>query len=119
MEFGRPKLAFMINGGNIDPMVAHYTVAKRRREKDYYTAGGVMGRRPDRATSTYCSYVRRCYEDIPIAIGGIEASLRRFAHYDYWDNSVHASILEESGADLLMFGMGVHDSFALLSKMHI
>jgi len=106
MVFGKPALAFFVNGGNIDPMVAHYTVAKRRRTTDYYTAGGIMGRRPDRATITYCSYIRKVYGDIPIAIGGLEASLRRFAHYDYWDNTVHPSILLESGADLLMYGMG-------------
>lgn len=104
--FGAPRLAFFINGGNIDPMVNHYTVAKRRREKDYYTPGGVMGRRPDRATATYCAYVRSVYGSIPIAIGGVEASLRRFAHYDYWDNAVRPSILVDSTADILMYGMG-------------
>lgn len=106
LRFGKPKFAFFVNGGNIDPMVAHYTVAKKRRAKDYYTAGAVMGRRPDRATVTYCQYVRKKYSDVPIAIGGVEASLRRFAHYDYWDHSVHPSILIDSKADLLMYGMG-------------
>ncbi len=106
LEFGKPKLAFFVNGGNIDPMVAHYTVAKKRRTFDYYTAGGEMGKRPDRATETYCAYIRKNFPDIPIAIGGIEASLRRFAHYDYWDHAVRPSILLSSGADLLMFGMG-------------
>ncbi len=105
-EFGRPKLAFYVNGGNIDPMMAHYTVAKKRRTKDFYTPGGVMGRRPDRATVTYCQYIRSVYGDVPIAIGGLEASLRRFAHYDYWDNTVHPSILIDSTADILMYGMG-------------
>ncbi len=105
-RFGRPRYAFLVNGGNIDPMVAHFTVAKKRRTKDYYTAGGIMGKRPDRATVTYCRYIRASYGDVPIAIGGLEASLRRFAHYDYWDNTVHSSILEECGADILMFGMG-------------
>ncbi len=104
--FGKPKLAFFVNGGNIDPMVAHYTVAKKKRTVDFYTPGGVVGKRPDRATVTYCNYIREIYHDIPIAIGGLEASLRRFAHYDYWDNSVHPSILSESGADILMYGMG-------------
>ena len=118
MEFGKPKLAFFINGGNIDPMVAHYTVAKRRRTKDYYTAGGEMGKRPDRATVTYCQYVRKAYGLIPIAIGGLEASLRRFAHFDYWDNTVHPSILLESGADLLMFGMGEHQVVEIAKRLN-
>jgi len=104
--FGKPNLAFFVNGGNIDPMVAHYTVAKKKRETDYYTAGGIAGKRPDRATVTYCSYIRKRFQNIPIAIGGLEASLRRFAHYDYWDHGVRPSILIESGADLLMYGMG-------------
>ena len=116
-RFGRPKLAFYVNGGNIDPMVAHYTVAKRRREKDLYTPGGVMGKRPDRATVTYCKYIRSIYEDIPIAIGGLEASLRRFAHYDYWDNTIHPSILQESGADILMYGMGEKQSVEIAKRL--
>ena len=106
LEFGRPKLGFLVNGGNIDPMVAHYTVAKKRRSEDLYTPGSVMGKRPDHATVTYCKKIRAFFGDIPVAIGGLEASLRRFAHYDYWDNTVHPSILFESGADLLMYGMG-------------
>lgn len=105
-RFGMPRLAFFVNGGNIDSMVNHYTVAKRRRSMDYYTPGGVMGKRPDRATTVYCRYIREIYPDAVIAIGGVEASLRRFAHYDYWDNTVHPSILLESGANLLMYGMG-------------
>ncbi len=105
-RFGKPKLGFFVNGGNIDPMVAHFTVAKKRRGEDLYTPGGVMGKRPDRATVTYCKAIRAAFGDVPIAIGGLEASLRRFAHYDYWDNTVHPSILFESCADLLMYGMG-------------
>ena len=105
-KLGRPKCAFLVTSGNIDSMVAHYTVAKNRRSVDAYTAGGVMGRRPDRAVTVYCRKLREIYGDIPIVIGGLEASLRRFAHYDYWDDSVHPSILEESGADLLSYGMG-------------
>ena len=116
-RFGCPKLAFYVNGGNIDPMVAHYTVAKRRREKDLYTPGGVMGKRPDRATVTYCKYIRSIYPNIPIAIGGLEASLRRFAHYDYWDNTVHPSILVESGADILMYGMGEKQSVEIAKRL--
>lgn len=117
LEFGKPTLAFYVNGGNIDPMVAHYTVAKKRRSFDYYTAGGKMGMRPDRATVTYCNYIRSQFPDIPIAIGGVEASLRRFAHYDYWDNSVHPSILLESGADILMFGMGERQCVRIAQRL--
>ena len=105
-RFGTPRLAFLINGGNIDPMVAHYTAAKRKRSEDAYSPGGKAGLRPDRATITYTRTVRRLFGDVPIAIGGLEASLRRFAHYDYWDDRVRPSILADSGADLLMYGMG-------------
>jgi len=105
-EFGEPKYAFLINSGNIDSMVAHYTAAKRKRSDDAYTPGGKAGKRPDRAVIVYSKVVRRIFGDIPIMIGGIEASLRRFAHYDYWDDKVRPSILIDSGADLLMFGMG-------------
>ncbi len=104
--FGRPKYAFMINSGNIDSMVAHYTAAKRLRSEDMYSPGGVAGKRPDRAVNVYCQMVRNIYGDIPIVIGGVEASLRRFAHYDYWDDTVLPSILVSSTADLLSFGMG-------------
>ncbi|MGL4741600.1 MAG: YgiQ family radical SAM protein [Sarcina sp.] len=104
-KLGRPRLGFLVNGGNMDPMVNHYTVSKRRREKDLYTAGGVMGKRPDRATIVYCNKIREAYKNINIVIGGIEASLRRFAHYDYWENKVRQSILVDSGADLLIYGM--------------
>lgn len=105
-RFGTPRLAFLVNGGNIDPMVAHYTAAKRKRSQDAYSPGGKAGLRPDRATITYCRAIRRLFGNIPIAIGGLEASLRRFAHYDYWDDAVRPSILADSGADLLMYGMG-------------
>ena len=105
-RFGKPRLAFLINGGNIDSMVAHYTAAKKRRSDDSYTPGGKAGARPDRATIVYCRNVRRIYGDVAIAIGGIEASLRRFAHYDYWDDKVRPSILFDCDADLLMYGMG-------------
>ena len=105
-RFGRPRLAFYINSGNIDSMVAHYTVAKRRRTTDYFSPGGQMGKRPDRACVVYSRTAKRVYPDVPVAIGGLEASLRRFAHYDYWKDRVLPSILIDSGADLLMFGMG-------------
>ena len=106
MRFGRPRLAFLVNSGNIDSMVAHYTAAKKRRSDDAYTPGGKAGARPDRAVTVYCKKLRQLYGEVPIAIGGIEASLRRFAHYDYWSDNVRPSVLMESGADLLMFGMG-------------
>ena len=106
MRFGAPRLAFLVNGGNIDSMVAHYTAAKKRRSDDAYTPGGKAGARPDRAVITYCKNLRRMFSDVDIAIGGIEASLRRFAHYDYWDDTVRPSILIDSEADLLMYGMG-------------
>lgn len=105
-RFGRPKLGFFVTGGNIDSMVAHYTAAKRKRSEDAYSPGGKAGLRPDRAVLTYCNWVRAAYGDVPLAIGGLEASLRRFAHYDYWDDAVRPSLLVDSGADILMFGMG-------------
>ena len=109
LKFGKPRLAFLVTGGNIDSMVAHYTAAKRRRNDDAYSPGNKAGYRPDRAVLVYCRRLREIWgKDVPILIGGLEASLRRFAHYDYWDNKVRPSILAESGADLLMFGMGEH-----------
>ena len=105
-RFGRPRLAFLVNSGNIDSMVAHYTAAKKRRSDDAYTPGGKAGKRPDRAVIVYTKKLRELFGDVPIAIGGVEASLRRFAHYDYWDDRVRPSILLDSTADLLMFGMG-------------
>ena len=105
-EFGKPRLGFLVSAGNIDSMVAHYTAAKKKRSSDYYSAGGKAGKRPDRATIVYCNRVREAYGDIPIIIGGLEASLRRFAHYDYWSNNVRRSILVDSRADILTYGMG-------------
>ena len=105
-RFGKPRLAFLVNSGNIDSMVAHYTAAKKRRSDDAYTPGGKAGARPDRAVIVYSKKIRELYGDVFIAIGGIEASLRRFAHYDYWDDRVRPSILIDSTANLLMFGMG-------------
>ncbi len=105
-RFGKPRLAFLVNSGNIDSMVAHYTAAKKRRNDDAYTPGGKAGKRPDRAVIVYAKKLREIYGDVPIAIGGVEASLRRFAHYDYWDDAVRPSILLDSTADLLMYGMG-------------
>lgn len=105
-RFGRPRLGFLVNSGNIDSMVAHYTAAKKRRGDDYYSPGGKAGKRPDRAIIVYCNRIREAYGDVPIVIGGIEASTRRFAHYDYWTDKVRRSILIDSTADLLAYGMG-------------
>lgn len=118
MRFGKPRLAFLVNGGNIDSMVAHYTAAKKKRSDDAYTAGGKSGKRPDRAVTVYTKALRRLFGDAPIAIGGIEASLRRFAHYDYWDDTVHPSILIESGADLLMYGMGEKHVLEIANRLN-
>ena len=103
---GKPKLAFLISGGNMDSMVNHYFVSKKKRPTDAYTPGGEMGKRPDYATVVYGNLIRRKYKDVPIVIGGIEASLRRLAHYDYWSNSLKRSILLDSQADLISYGMG-------------
>ncbi len=105
LKLGLPKYAYLVTSGNIDSMVAHYTVAKRRRTTDAYTAGGQMGKRPDRAVIVYCNKLKEICPEIPVLIGGLEASLRRFAHYDYWDDKVRRSILCDSQADLLMYGM--------------
>ena len=105
-EFGRPRLGFLVTAGNIDSMVAHYTASKKKRTYDYYSPGGKAGLRPDRATIVYCNRIREAYGDIPVIIGGLEASLRRFAHYDYWSDSIRRSILVDSRADILTYGMG-------------
>lgn len=105
MKLGKPRLAFLVNAGNMDSMVNHYSVSKKHREKDMYSPGGKMGYRPDRATIVYCNKIREAYSDVAIVIGGIEASLRRFAHYDYWSDKVRKSMLIDSGADLLVYGM--------------
>ena len=104
--FGRPRLGFLVSGGNMDSMVNHYSVTKHRRKNDAFTPGGVMGKRPDYATTVYCNLIRQTYKDVPILIGGIEASLRRLSHYDYWSESLKRSILLDSQADILMYGMG-------------
>ena len=106
MRFGKPRLGFLISSGNIDSMVNHYTVAKKRRKTDNYTPGGVMGKRPDRAVIVYSQMVRQAYPDTNIILGGIEASLRRLSHYDYWDNKVRKSIIIDANADLVLYGMG-------------
>ncbi len=103
---GAPRLAFLVSGGNMDSMVNHYSVSRRHRKTDSYTPGGVMGKRPDRAVTVYCNLIRKVYKQVPIVIGGIEASLRRLAHYDYWSDQVKRSVLMDSQADLLSYGMG-------------
>ena len=108
MRLGKPRLAFLCSAGNMDSMVNRYTVNKKTRSEDSYAPGGRAGMRPDRATVVYCNRIREAYGDVPIIIGGVEASLRRFAHYDYWDNKVRRSILFDSRADILIYGMGEH-----------
>ena len=106
LEYGEPRLGFLVSGGNMDSMVNHYSVSKKRRANDAFTPGGVMGKRPDYATVVYCNLIRQTYKKTPIIIGGIEASLRRMAHYDYWSNKLKRSILLDSGADIISYGMG-------------
>lgn len=121
--FGEPGLGFLVSAGNMDSMVNHYSVSKKRRDTDAFTPGGVMGKRPDYATIVYCNLIRQKYKKTPIIIGGIEASLRRLSHYDYWSNKMKRSILLDSGADLISYGMGersiVEIADALKSGIHI
>lgn len=117
IRFGRPRLGFFVSSGNIDSMVAHYTVAKKRRSSDAYSPGGKIGKRPDRAVNVYCKKIREIYGDIPIIIGGLEASLRRFAHYDYWDDRIHPSILISSSADLISYGMGEKQTVEIADRL--
>ncbi len=105
-EFGKPRLGFLVTAGNIDSMVAHYTASKKKRTYDYYSPGGKAGLRPDRACIVYSNRIREAYGDVPIILGGLEASLRRFAHYDYWSNNIRRSVLVDSRADILTYGMG-------------
>ena len=115
--FGKPRYGFFVSSGNIDSMVAHYTAAKKPRSEDSYSPGGKNGRRPDRAVEVYCKLIREAYGDIPIVIGGLEASLRRFAHYDYWSDSVMPSVLVSSGADILSYGMGEKQTVKIASVL--
>ena len=103
---GRPRLGFLVSAGNMDSMVNHYSVSKKRRKEDSYTPGGVMGKRPDYAVVVYCNLIRSAYKDVPIIAGGIEASLRRLAHYDYWSNKMKRSILLDAQADIISYGNG-------------
>ncbi len=118
LQFGTPRLGFMITSGNIDSMVAHYTVAKKRRKTDAYTAGGIMGKRPDRAVIVYSQIVRRLFPQSIIILGGLEASLRRFAHYDYWDDKVRPSILLDSKADIIIYGMGENQTIQIADRLN-
>ncbi len=116
-RFGRPRLGFFVTSGNIDSMVAHYTAAKRLRHDDVYTAGGKAGKRPDRAVIVYSNIIKELYPESPVIIGGLEASLRRFAHYDYWDDKIRPSILIDSKADLLSFGMGEKQTIEIVKRL--
>ena len=116
--FGKPRLAFMVNAGNLDSMVAHYTAAKKRRSDDAYTPGNVSGKRPDRAVTVYSRLIKKYYPDSFVIIGGIEASLRRFAHYDYWNDSVMPSVLVDAGADVLSYGMGENQTIMLANALN-
>lgn len=118
VQFGKPRLGFFVTSGNIDSMVAHYTAAKRLRHDDAYTAGGKAGKRPDRAVIVYSKIIKSIYPDSPVIIGGLEASLRRFAHYDYWDDKIRPSILIDSGADLLSFGMGEKQTIEIAERLN-
>ena len=121
--FGRPRLGFLVTAGNMDSMVNHYSVSKKHRKKDAYTPGGEMGKRPDYAAVVYANLIRQAYKDVPIIVGGIEASLRRLAHYDYWSDSLKRSVLMDSGANLISYGMGersiVEIADALASGMDV
>ncbi len=117
-KLGKPKYGFFVGAGNIDSMVNHYTAAKKKRNDDYYSPGGKSGYRPDRATIVYCNRLREAFGNkVPIVIGGIEASLRRFAHYDYWSDKVRRSILIDSCADLLIYGMGEHQTIEIANQL--
>ena len=116
-RLGRPRLGFLVSSGNIDSMVNHYTAAQKRRSEDAYSEGGQAGKRPDRATIVYANRCREAFPGVPVIIGGIEASLRRFAHYDYWDDKVRHSILYDAGADLLLYGMGERSIVALAEAL--
>lgn len=105
-EYGEPRLGFLVSAGNMDSMVNHYSVSKKRRRQDAYTPGGEMGKRPDYAAVVYGNLIRQTYKHTPVILGGIEASLRRLGHYDYWSDKVKRSVLLDSGADIISYGMG-------------
>lgn len=116
--FGEPRLAFLVSAGNMDSMVCHYTVAKKHRNRDFYSPGGKMGLRPDHASVVYGNLIRRTYKDTPIIMGGVEASLRRLAHYDYWSDKLKRSVLLDSGADMISYGMGEKSIVAIADALN-
>ena len=116
-RFGKPKYGFFIGGGNVDSMVSHYSVAKIPRAEDEYSPGGKGGARPDRSATVYTRLAKQAYPDLPVILGGLEASLRRFAHYDYWLDTVLPSIAEDSGADIISFGMGEHQTVEIARRL--
>ncbi len=118
LKMGKPRLAVLVSAGNIDSMVNHYTASKKRRSEDVYAPGNKSGKRPDRATIVYCNRIKECFKDTPIIIGGVEASLRRFAHYDYWEDKVRRSILFDSKADILIYGMGEKQIVAIANRLN-
>lgn len=118
LRLGKPRLAWLVTAGNIDSMVSHYTVAKRRRSDDAYSAGGKNGKRPDRAATVYCRLCRQAAPEIPVLCGGLEVSLRRFAHYDYWKDCVMPSVLVDTQADMLMYGMGEHQIIEVADRLN-
>ena len=118
LKLGKPRLAWLVTAGNIDSMVSHYTVAKRKRADDAYSAGGINGKRPDRAATVYCQMCRKAAPEIPVLCGGLEVSLRRFAHYDYWKDCVMPSVLVDTDADILMYGMGEHQIVEIADRLN-
>ena len=116
---GEPRLGFLVSAGNMDSMVNHYSVSKKHRRTDAYTPGGVMGKRPDYAAVVYSNLIRQVYKKTPIILGGIEASLRRLAHYDYWSDKLKRSILLDSGADLISYGMGEHSIIEIAEALAV
>lgn len=116
---GRPRLAFLVSAGNMDSMVCHYTVAKKHRNRDFYSPGGKMGLRPDYAAVVYGNLIRRTYKDVPLILGGVEASLRRLAHYDYWGDKMKRSVILDSGADMVSYGMGEKSIVAIADALNV
>lgn len=116
--FGEPRLAFLVSAGNMDSMVCHYTVAKKHRNRDFYSPGGQMGLRPDHASVVYGNLIRRTYKDTPVIMGGVEASLRRLAHYDYWSDKLKRSVLLDGGADMVSYGMGEKSIVAIADALN-
>ena len=115
--FGRPRICFAVSAGNMDSMINHYTAARKVRNDDAYSPGGQIGRRPDRATLAYCQRAREAYKGVPVIAGGVEASLRRLAHYDYWSDKVRRSIIMDAKADLVVYGMGERPLLEIVRRL--